>query len=55
HSNTWCGKLLQINDWKEDWCDFFSKQRLGQQATTILDKYGDEEIATKVEKLRVHL
>ncbi|CAN0076678.1 unnamed protein product [Scytosiphon promiscuus] len=54
-SNTWCGTLLQKNDWNDDWCDFFSTQRLGQQSKMILDKYGDKEIATKIEDLRVNL
>ncbi|CAM9293297.1 unnamed protein product [Ectocarpus sp. 4 AP-2014] len=53
--NTWCGESLQINHWEDDWCNFFSKHRLGQQAEMILEKHGDHEVVAKVEKLRVNL
>lgn len=54
-SNTWLESTLQVNDWSDDWCDFFSKHRLGQQAEMILEKHGDTELVAKVERLRVGL
>lgn len=55
HSDTSLETTLQINDWSDDWCDFFSKHRLGQQAKMIVEKHDDEELAAKVDRLRVGL
>uniref|UniRef100_A0A914XQG5 protein-ribulosamine 3-kinase n=1 Tax=Plectus sambesii TaxID=2011161 RepID=A0A914XQG5_9BILA len=44
HTVTCCGYLPQVNDWCDDWIEFFVRNRLRVQVDMAIEKYGDREL-----------
>lgn len=49
--DNWCGATPQVNEWCDDWIDFFAKHRLQKQASMIVQSHKDKQLAARVDEL----
>ncbi|KAL7989340.1 hypothetical protein Chor_012006 [Crotalus horridus] len=55
HSVTCCGYLPQVNDWQQDWVNFFTRQRIQPQMDLIEKNSGDREARELWAQLQVKI
>lgn len=49
--DNWCGATPQVNEWCDDWVEFFAKHRLHKQASMIVQGHKDNQLAARVDEL----
>ncbi|XP_067141055.1 ketosamine-3-kinase-like [Centruroides vittatus] len=55
HTTTCCGYIAQDNTWKDDWVEFYARQRLNHQIQLIEKDYGDRETIQLWSELQLKL
>ncbi|XP_041431719.1 fructosamine 3 kinase L homeolog isoform X1 [Xenopus laevis] len=55
HTMTCCGYIPQVNDWQDDWVNFFARQRLKPQLDLIEKNYGDRAVQSLWTELQIKL
>ena len=41
---TYCGLIMQNNEWRDNWIEFYARNKLDVQINLIVENYGDREI-----------